>query len=107
MVAGESTQSGRVVGTDGVLDLRGPFVPQAGHELAVVTSAGRRVETVPSEPTSYAAQLTAFVDAALRGEPFPTNPDDSVATMRVVDACYRAAGLEPRRPTVVGTAGAG
>jgi predicted dehydrogenase len=107
MVAGGSTQTARVVGSDGVLEVSNPFGPQAGHELAVVTSGGRQAETVPTEPTSYAAQLAAFVDAVLRQQPFPTNPDDSVATMRVVDACYRAAGLAPRRPTLPGTAGAG
>jgi predicted dehydrogenase len=103
MVADGHVQSARVVGSDGILEVRNPFGPQAGHELAVVTSAGRRVETVPPEPTSYAAQLTAFVDAVLRQQPVPTGPEDAVATMRVIDACYRAAGLAPRRPTVPGT----
>ena len=99
MVTEGSLQSARVVGSEGVLEVSNPFGPQAGHELVVVTSGGRHVETVPTEPTSYAAQLTAFADAVLRQRPFPTDPDDAVATMRVIDACYRAAGLAPRRPT--------
>ena len=28
-----------------------------------------------------------------------TGPDDSIATMRVIDDCYRAAGMEIRQPT--------
>jgi predicted dehydrogenase len=107
MVADGGAGSARVVGSDGTLELRNPFVPQVGGELAVVTRDGRRVEAVPAEPTSYAAQLSAFVRATLRGRPFPTNPEDSVATMRVIDACYLAAGLPTRHPTLTGTAGAG
>src|SRR4029079_15237446 len=34
-----------------------------------------------------------------RGEPILTGPADSIANMRVIHAVYRAAGLEPRRPT--------
>ena len=30
------------------------------------------------------------------GTPFPTTADDGVRNMEIVDACYRAAGLEPR-----------
>jgi predicted dehydrogenase len=107
MVADDRGQSARVVGSGGTLEVRNPFGPQAGHELVVVTSGDRQVETVPTEPTSYAAQLSAFADAVLRGRPVPTGPEDSVATMRVIDACYVAAGLPTRRPTLTGTAGAG
>ena len=99
MVTDGGAKSARVVGSDGTLELQNPFAPQAGGELAVVTPEGRRVETVPTEPTSYAAQLSAFLDAVLRGRAFPTNPEDSVATMRVIDACYLAAGLPTRQPS--------
>jgi hypothetical protein len=34
-----------------------------------------------------------------RGEPILTGPDDSIANMRVIDAVYRAAGMQPRQPT--------
>jgi hypothetical protein len=30
------------------------------------------------------------------GVPLPIDVDDAVATMRLIDACYRAAGLRPR-----------
>jgi hypothetical protein len=35
----------------------------------------------------------------LHGKSILTGPADSVANMRVIDAAYRAAGLEPRRTT--------
>ena len=31
-------------------------------------------------------------------EPFPTGVDDAIANMRVIDACYAAAGLPRREP---------
>jgi hypothetical protein len=34
----------------------------------------------------------------LRGAPTLTPPSEAVANMRVIDAIYRAAGMEPRRP---------
>ena len=48
---------------------------------------------------SYLYQLRAFAGAVLRDEPFPTGVDDAIANMRVIDAVYRAAGMEPRTPT--------
>ena len=74
------------------------LAPQLGAWLTLDTPAGRRRSAVPRRPTTYEAQLAAFAGAVLRGTPFPTTADDAVATMRVIDACYRAAGLEPRRP---------
>jgi len=35
------------------------------------------------------------------GAPTLTPPADSIANMRVIDAVYRAAGMEPRQPTPV------
>jgi len=41
-------------------------------------------------------QLVAFHDAVTDGIDFPTTADDGVRNMEIVDACYRAAGLDPR-----------
>jgi predicted dehydrogenase len=46
------------------------------------------------------AQLRAFAGAVLRNEPFPTGVEDAIANMRVIDACYAAAGLPRREPTI-------
>jgi predicted dehydrogenase len=88
-------------GTLHVMNLTGP---QYYHRLVVRTTdpatgaQRRRHERVKGEST-YVYQLRAFVAAVRRGAPYPTTPVDSVANMRVVDAAYRAAGLEPRQPT--------
>lgn len=59
-----------------------------------------RTERADRRPT-YEFQLEAFRDAVVTGEPILTGPDDSIATMRAIDAIYRAAGLEPRPVAVV------
>lgn len=86
----------KVTGSAGTLRVFNPIMPQVFHRLSITTGAGTRRETVPRQPSSYHAQLAAFRDALLHGAPFPTHVDDAVANMRVIDACYRAAGLEPR-----------
>jgi predicted dehydrogenase len=78
-----------------IINLTGP---QLFHRIKVETGNSKRVEHVTKDPT-YLFQLRAFAGAVLRGEPFPTDLDDAIANMEAIDACYRAAGLEPRRPT--------
>ncbi len=93
-----------VQGERGSLKVMNLTSPQYYHRLVVratdpATGAERRRrERVQGEAT-YVYQLRAFVAAVREGAPFPTNPADAVANMRVVDASYRAAGLEPRTPT--------
>jgi len=89
----------RVIGSRGELRVNNPYMPQFLHNLIVETQAGRRREKVPPRPTTYAAQLERFAAAIQRGVPFPTNVDDAVANMRIIDACYAAAGLPRREPT--------
>ena len=89
----------RVEGDAGELRVFNPFAPQMGHRLRVVTdAAGRRVEHLTRRPT-YDFQLEAFVQAVAGGPPVLTPPEDAIDNMAVVDDIYRAAGLEPRRPT--------
>lgn len=89
----------RVIGTGGELRLRNPYAPQFAGRLSVRAGGRRRSESTTRDP-SYLFQLRAFAAAVLRGEPFPTDVDDAVANMAVIDACYRAAGLEPRAAAV-------
>jgi predicted dehydrogenase len=91
----------RVTGLDGEMRVTNPYAPQYFHSLEVRTRKGRRKETVAKQPSSYAAQLQAFADAALRGHAFPTHADDAIANMRVIDACYAAAGLPRREPSAL------
>lgn len=88
-----------VEGEHGTLQAWNPFAPQMGHRLRVTTDAtGSRVERLTRRPT-YDFQLQAFADAIAGGPPVITPPQDAVATMSIIDDAYRAAGLEPRRPT--------
>lgn len=90
----------KVVGDDAVLEAVNPLAPQYMHGITI--RAGRRIvrkEQVAKMPSSYAAQLQSFADAVLHGATYPTNVDDAIANMRVIDACYVAAGLAPRTPT--------
>ena len=70
-------------------------------ELAwITTRVGGKThrERVTGKPTFW-YQLQAFCGAVQRGEPVLTGPVDAVATMRVIDAVYEAAGLGPRQPS--------
>jgi len=90
--------SARAVGSAGELRVFNPVAPQFGHRLAVRGAAGRRTERFPRR-SSYAYQLDAFTRAIQHGTPFPTTAQDAVATMTVIDAIYRAAGLPLRQPS--------
>lgn len=89
-----------VRGTEGSVTVLNPVMPQAVSRLTVKGTSGKRSERVDRTPT-YVHQLRAFVAAVEDGGPVITNPDWSVANMQVIDDCYRAAGLEPRRPTPI------
>lgn len=96
----EERQTCIITGTKGVIQVEGFVKPQDGNTLTLTNDAGVTTVEVPTQPTSYAAQLAVFVDAVRNGTPVLTGPDDSVAMMRAIDALYRAAGLEPRETTV-------
>ncbi len=88
----------RAEGSEGTLKVRNPLMP---HLLGRITVAAggttRRERKWPG--TTYSYQLSAFAAAVREGAPFPTGVDDAVANMAVIDAIYRAAGVEPRQPT--------
>lgn len=92
----EGVQVATVTGTVGRLDVEGFVHPQSGNRLVLTTAEGSQEIDVPELPTSYSEQLDAFVAAVKDGGPVVTDPADSVATMKVIDAMYRAAGLQPR-----------
>ena len=89
----------RVRGTHGTMTVLNPYLPQLGHRLVVRSNIRRAVEHMARQPSTYASQLRAFTGAILRGEPLLTGPDDAVANMTVIDACYAAAGLPRREPS--------
>lgn len=87
-----------VVGDRGTLTVVNPLIPQNGHQIRVDTrgaSRETRTETCDRRP-SYGYQLDAFIAAVENGAPLLTGPDDATKQMRVIDRCYRAAGLPLR-----------
>lgn len=84
-----------VVGTEGTMRVDNPLAPQHGSVIEVETRSGVEHVDVESSPT-YLHQLHAFRDAILGRGQVPTGVDQAVATMRVIDDCYRMAGLAPR-----------
>lgn len=80
-----------VEGTTGGFRALNPIVPQIYHRLSVRTPAGTRVEHVAG-PSSYEAQLIAFVGAVRDGAKVPTDAADAVLNMRAIDRIYAAAG---------------
>ncbi len=82
-------------GSEGTLTVTNPLVPQMGHDIQVETATETTHEQLDRRPT-YDYQLDAFIDAVLNQAPMPTDAQDAVNQMRVIDAVYDAAGL-PRR----------
>lgn len=86
-----------VVGEHATLRVDNPLAPQ--HGARVELRRGDDVAEIPvpgADTTTYQHQLAAFRDAvAARVAPL-TSGSDPVATMELIDACYRAAGLRPR-----------
>lgn len=88
----------RVIGDSGEMKVLNPVSPQHLHRIRVRTAEGSRTEAMDRTPT-YTWQLRAFAAAITEGGPVATGPEAAVANMELIDAVYRAAGLEPRRPT--------
>lgn len=89
----------RVTGELGTLTATNPLAPQIGGALLTIETSDGRTEQQVDRSATYFHQLVAFRDAIVDGAAFATTADDGVRNMEIVDACYRAAGLEPR-PTV-------
>lgn len=85
----------RAIGERGMLTVARFTSPQFWSRLTVTVDGRRRRERFGGEAT-YVHQLRAFA-APVRGEPANlTPPEDSVATMSLIDSIYKQAGLPPR-----------
>ncbi len=91
----------RIAGSEGTVEVSNPYLPQYYHRLTIRAARGERRETLPRQPSSYAMQLQTFTNAVLHGQPYPTDCADATANMKVIDACYAAAGLPRREPTAI------
>ena len=89
-------------GSGGTLRLTNPVQP---HRIgrtrfsAARGSAERSFTLAADRVTTYRCQLDAFAAAVLDGAPVPTGIEDAIANMEAIDAIYRAAGMDVRRPT--------
>ncbi|MFJ3444294.1 Gfo/Idh/MocA family protein [Streptomyces sp. NPDC086081] len=90
----------RIVGSRGEATAPNFVLPHLDDRVVVRTAAGERTEHLGTR-SSYTYQLEAFAARVREGAPLPLDADDAVATMRLVDACYRQAGFAPRPRTRV------
>ena len=86
----------RIVGTEGEAVAHNFVQPHVDDRLSVSTGSHSRVETL-GRRSSYTYQLEAFASAVRTGTALPIDSHDAVSNMRLIDACYRAAGM-PHRP---------
>jgi predicted dehydrogenase len=84
-----------IIGERGFMKVENPLTPHSHHQIDYELDGQRRTFRV-SPRSAYSLQLKAFRDAILHGEPLLTGGRDAIANMRVIDAIYEAAGLQPR-----------
>jgi predicted dehydrogenase len=95
MVSDGWDMSLRVVGTGGEAFIPDFLFQKKDDRMIVRSGTGERTEHC-GKATSYTYQLQAFIDAVRFGAPYRTDAVDAVATMSLIDDCYRTIGLEPR-----------
>jgi predicted dehydrogenase len=95
MVAEDYSFTIRIVGTAGDALVHEFIKPHHDDRLTVTTPGGVTVEHLGTRP-SYTHQLAAFTDHVQHGTSLPFGTADAVANMAMVDAAYRAAGMDPR-----------
>lgn len=94
----------RIVGTRGEATAINFVQPHLDDRVVVRTPAGERTEEL-GRRSSYTYQLEAFTAHVRQGAPLMLDADDALTTMRLIDACYRAAGFPVRSRTVLPNAG--
>ncbi|MDN5795591.1 MAG: Gfo/Idh/MocA family oxidoreductase [Intrasporangium sp.] len=95
MASDHHQMSHRLVGTAGEAVIKDFVNPHNDDRLVVTTSKGTRTEHLGTR-SSYTYQLEAFTTAIRTGVPARTDAADAVRTMRLIDQCYKAIGLQPR-----------
>ncbi|MCX5562051.1 Gfo/Idh/MocA family protein [Streptomyces sp. NBC_00038] len=95
MAYDELEMSCRIVGSRGEATAPNFVLPHRDDRVVVRTPDGERTERLGAR-SSYTYQLEAFAARVREGAPLPLDADDALATMTLIDECYRAAGFEPR-----------
>jgi predicted dehydrogenase len=88
----------RIVGDRGEAVAANFALPGMDDRVTITTGGGVRVERPGTRPT-YTYQLEALRAHLRDGAPLPIDADDALATMELIDACYRAAGFQSRPRT--------
>ncbi|PFG18237.1 putative dehydrogenase [Propionicimonas paludicola] len=88
-----------VTGTEGTLFQPNFIDLTSDDRLIIETGVGQRVERLGTVST-YTHQLGAVIAAIRDGAGFPTDLDNAIANMDVIDECYRLAGLPVRESTL-------
>jgi predicted dehydrogenase len=88
----------RIVGSRGEATAMNFVQPHLDDRVVIKMAAGERVEEL-GRRSSYTYQLEAFAARVRHGTPLPIDADDALATMSLIDDCYRAAGFPPRPRT--------
>ena len=95
MASDHHQMSHRLVGSTGEAVITDFVNPHNDDRLVVTTADGTRTEHL-GRRSSYTYQLEAFTTAVRTGAPAHTDAADAVRTMRLIDDCYAAAGMQPR-----------
>jgi predicted dehydrogenase len=95
MASDHHQMSHRLIGTAGEAVITDFVNPHNDDRLIVTTRKGSRTERLGTR-SSYTYQLEAFTTAVRTGVPARTDAADAVKTMRLIDQCYEAVGLQPR-----------
>ncbi|GAB2762096.1 Gfo/Idh/MocA family protein [Streptomyces bullii] len=98
MAYGGLEMSIRLVGSRGEATAPNFVLPHRDDRVVVRTPEGERTERLGTR-SSYTYQLEAFATGVRDGAALPLDAQDAVTTMELIDACYRAAGFEPRPRT--------
>jgi predicted dehydrogenase len=94
----EPDQRVHVYGTDGRITVEIPFNIPPDHPTRIFVTAGGDPPVAPETETitfetadPYTVQAARFAAAILDGTPTPTQPEDALANMRVIDRVFAAA----------------
>jgi predicted dehydrogenase len=86
----------RVIGTKGEARAHNLLAPPDDDRITVAIGGDERVERLGTR-TSYTYQLEAFTRWVREGGTIPTDADDAVENMRMIDAVYEMSGMGLRR----------
>lgn len=93
----------RVVGTKGEVFAPSYVLPHQDDRVVVTVGTDQRTEHLGTR-SSYTFQLEALRAHLRDGVPFPTDAEDAVATMALIDDAYVAAGMSLRPTTTLRSA---